>query len=122
MGLVLGIFAVGYGLFEVPEGWMGDRWGGAALLTGLVLFWSLFTALTGAADFLLSWTPGFDLATGATTVLFVLVTVRFLFGSGEAGAFPNITRSSTPGSRSGSGARPRAPCGCRPGWAGRCRS
>ena len=90
MGLVLGVFAVGYALFEIPEGWMGDRWGARRVLTGLVLFWSLFTALTGAADFLLRWTPGFDLSTDATTVLFVLVTIRFLFGSGEAGAFPNI--------------------------------
>ncbi len=92
MGLVLGVFAVGYALFEIPEGWMGDRWGARRVLTGLVLFWSLFTALTGAADFLLRWTPGFDLSTDATTVLFALVTIRFLFGSCEAGAFPNMTR------------------------------
>src|SRR5205085_12178605 len=92
LGLVLGAFAVGYGLFEVPGGGLGDRWGARRVLTGIVLFWSLFAALTGAADFLIGWTPGFDLATSATTVLLTLVSVRFLFGCGEAGAFPNITR------------------------------
>ena len=91
------------------------------MLTGLVLFWSLFTALTGGADFLLSWTPGFDLSTGATTVLFALVAIRFLFGSGEAGAFPNITHVVNawfPFHERGTA----RPCGCRPGWVGRFRS
>ena len=92
LGLVLGAFAVGYGLLEVPGGGLGDRWGTRRVLTGIVLFWSLFAALTGAADYLLGWTPGFDLATSATTVLITLVTVRFLFGCGEAGAYPNIAR------------------------------
>jgi MFS transporter, ACS family, glucarate transporter len=92
MGLVLAAFAVGYGLFEVPGGAMGDRWGSRRVLTGIVLFWSLFTALTGAADFLLAWTPGAVLSTSATTILVVLVAIRFLFGCGEAGAYPNIAR------------------------------
>ena len=92
MGDVLGAFAIGYMLFEVPAGWLGDRWGTRRVLTGIVLFWSLFTALTGAADYLVGWTPGFDMSTGATAVLIVLVTFRFLFGSAEAGAYPNVSR------------------------------
>jgi MFS family permease len=112
LGLVLGAFAVGYGLLEVPGGGMGDRWGARRVLTGIVLFWSLFAALTGAADFIANWMPSFNtpafatpvllrlgtvgflirLAASASTVLLTLVTIRFLFGCGEAGAYPNITR------------------------------
>ena len=55
LGMVFGAFALGYAVFEVPGGGMGDRWGARRVLTGLVLFWSLFTALTGAADYLLAW-------------------------------------------------------------------
>jgi MFS transporter, ACS family, glucarate transporter len=64
-----------YGLFEVPTGWLGDRQGGRRILTRIVVWWSVFTVLTGAA-------------TGFVT----LVAVRFLFGAGEAGAFPNAAR------------------------------
>ncbi len=98
-GLVWSAFLVGYGLFEVPAGGMGDRWGARRVLSGIVLFWSLFAALTGAADYLLGWTH-FDLSVvvwsgllvTVTPVLLALVTVRFLFGCGEAGAYPNISR------------------------------
>ncbi|MGD9723175.1 MAG: MFS transporter [Pirellulales bacterium] len=75
MGYVLGAFTVAYGLFEVPTGRWGDRFGSRGVLTRIVLWWSLFTALTGAA-----------------TGLAMLVTVRFLFGAGEAGAYPNVAR------------------------------
>jgi MFS family permease len=92
LGLVLGAFAVGYGLFEVPGGGFGDRWGSRRVLTGLVLIWSLFAALTGAADYIAGWAPAANLTTSATTVLWTLVAVRFLFGCGEAGAYPNISR------------------------------
>src|SRR5690348_9628363 len=47
MGLVFSAFILGYMLFEVPGGWMGDRWGARRVLTRIVLCWSLFTALTG---------------------------------------------------------------------------
>jgi MFS transporter, ACS family, glucarate transporter len=71
MGLVLGIFAVGYALFQVPSGWFADRLGPRKALTIVVAVWSVFTALTG-------------LARNA----FQLLVLRFLFGVGEAGAFP----------------------------------
>ena len=103
------------------DGW-ATAGGRGRVLTGLVLFWSLFTALTGAADFLLRWTPGFDLSTDATTVLFVLVTIRFLFGSGEAGAFPNMTRVVNAWFPFRERGARRARSGCRPGWAGRFHS
>ena len=71
-GWVLAAFALSYALFEVPTGIMGDRLGPRKILTRVVLWWSLFTALTGAANGLIS-----------------LLVIRFLFGAGEAGAYPN---------------------------------
>jgi sugar phosphate permease len=75
MGWVLGAFVVSYGLFELPTGHWGDRYGSRGVLTRIVVWWSAFTAMTGAALGL--WT---------------LMGVRFLFGAGEAGALPNIAR------------------------------
>src|SRR5438270_6864956 len=74
-GYVLMAFTLAYGLFEVPTGRWGDRIGGRRVLTRIALWWSAFTALTGAC-----------------TGLWTLVAVRFLFGAGEAGALPNVAR------------------------------
>src|SRR5215472_6144016 len=70
-GFVQGAFALAYALFEIPSGALGDRIGQRAVLIRIVLWWSLFTALTGA-----------------TTGLVSLIAVRFLFGMGESGAYP----------------------------------
>ncbi len=75
MGLVFGAFGLAYALFEIPMGLFGDRLGVRRALTQIVLAWSAFTALTGAAWNVIS-----------------LVAIRFLFGAGEAGCFPNLTR------------------------------
>src|SRR5262245_15368829 len=45
--LVTIAFTVAYGLFEVPTGRWGDRYGSRRVLTRIVLWWSVFTALTG---------------------------------------------------------------------------
>ena len=74
-GIVLGAFGLSYALFEIPMGLLGDKLGVRWVLSQLVLVWSLFTALTGAAWSLAS-----------------LWAIRFLFGAGEAGCFPNLTR------------------------------
>src|SRR5579883_671693 len=75
MGLVFGAFGLSYSLFEVPTGWLGDWIGARKVLMRVVLWWSAFTALTGAAwNFASLW------------------IIRFLFGAGEAGCFPNITK------------------------------
>ena len=75
MGFVYGAFLLAYGLFEVPTGAWADRYGARGVLTRIVVWWSLFTALTGAA------------------INFVtLLIIRFLFGAGEAGALPNAAR------------------------------
>jgi MFS transporter, ACS family, glucarate transporter len=71
-GYILGAFSLAYALFELPTGILGDRIGPRKVLTRVVLWWSGFTALTGTAF-------GFV----------YLLIVRFLFGMGEAGAYPN---------------------------------
>src|SRR6266542_2060517 len=105
MGLVFSSFIVGYLRFEVPGGWMGDRWGSRRVLTRIVLWWSMFTALTGSVFYFswdlfaqLGWEPFVVylgdryIAIPVLSRLFTLMLVRFLFGCGEAGAFPNIAR------------------------------
>jgi ACS family glucarate transporter-like MFS transporter len=74
-GWVLGVFAWAYALFEVPGGWLGDRIGPRRVLMRIVIWWSIFTAATGWA-----W--------NATS----LIVTRALFGMGEAGCYPNLTR------------------------------
>ena len=74
IGLAGSCFVLGYVLFEIPGGWLADRFGARLMLTRIVVWWSIFTALTGVA-----W----NLAS--------LVAIRFLFGCGEAGAFPGAT-------------------------------
>ncbi|MGA2536996.1 MAG: MFS transporter [Terracidiphilus sp.] len=75
MGLIFGAFGLSYALFEIPMGLLGDRLGVKRVLAQIVLAWSVCTALTGAA-----W--------NVTS----LAAIRFLFGAGEAGCFPNLTR------------------------------
>jgi MFS transporter, ACS family, glucarate transporter len=97
MGFVFGAFTIAYGLFEVPTGRWGDRFGSRGVLTRIVLWWSLFTVLTGCV-----WP--FHLDAGYRVHLFwidlplffdsflLLLLIRFLFGAGEAGALPNAAR------------------------------
>jgi len=73
MGLIFAAFWLAYSLFELPGGWMGDRFGARVTLTRIVLAWSLFTLLSGSASGFVS-----------------LLAFRFLFGAGEAGAYPNM--------------------------------
>jgi MFS transporter, ACS family, glucarate transporter len=72
-GWILGAFVLSYGVFEIPTGALGDRLGQRRVLTRIVVWWSAFTCLTGAAF-----------------SSFQLLIVRFLFGAGEAGAYPNM--------------------------------
>ncbi|MFN7945103.1 MAG: MFS transporter [Blastocatellia bacterium] len=72
MGWIFSAFTFAYAIFEIPSGYLGDRWGTRSALVRIVLWWSAFTMLTAA-------TMGF-------TSLFI---VRLLFGAGEAGAVPN---------------------------------
>src|SRR6266571_4220498 len=76
MGWVFSAFTLAYAVFEIPSGWLGDTIGPRKVLTRIVLWWSAFTMATGAAWNYIS-----------------LLAFRFLFGAGEAGAFPNASRS-----------------------------
>jgi MFS family permease len=78
-------FTFAYAAFEVPSGWLGDVFGPRKTLIRIVIWWSLFTALTG--------TVGLWHIPGVIGGLGLLIVIRFLFGMGEAGAFPNITRA-----------------------------
>jgi MFS transporter, ACS family, glucarate transporter len=75
-GIITAAFTLAYALFEIPGGYLGDRFGSRLMLTRIVLWWSAFTALTGPVS-------------RFTT----LVLVRFCFGAGEAGAYPGASIS-----------------------------
>lgn len=76
MGLAFSAFALAYAIFEIPGGWLADRIGPRKVLMRIVIAWSVCTAATGYA-----W--------NAVT----LVITRFLFGAGEAGCFPSLTKA-----------------------------
>jgi MFS family permease len=73
-GWILGMFTIAYAAFEIPTGWLGDRFGGKRILIRVVLWWSFFTIMTGFSSSFM-----------------MLLCVRFLFGMGEAGAYPNTS-------------------------------
>ncbi|HWA86435.1 MAG TPA: MFS transporter [Opitutus sp.] len=75
-GAIFSAFTLAYALFEIPTGWLGDKIGARRVLLRVVGWWSFFTAATGWA-----WSYGSMLVT------------RFLFGAGEAGCFPNLTKA-----------------------------
>ena len=75
MGWIMSLFAIGYALGQLPAGGLIDKFGPRKVLSGIVGVWSIFIAATGAV-----WNFG------------SLAVMQFLFGSGEAGAFPGIAR------------------------------
>jgi MFS family permease len=75
-GWVVGAFTISYAAFEIPSGAMGDRIGARKVLTRIVVWWSVFTSLTGAVK-----------------NYWLLLLTRFMFGAGEAGAYPNSSSS-----------------------------
>jgi MFS family permease len=78
MGWAFAAFSWAYALFQIPGGWMSDWIGPRRVLTGIVVWWSVFTAATGWV-----WS------------LVTLVASRFLFGAGQGGGFPVLTKSFT---------------------------
>ncbi|MEO7189859.1 MAG: MFS transporter [Vicinamibacterales bacterium] len=75
LGVAFAMFGWAYALFEIPGGWLGDRIGPRRVLMRIVLWWSFFTAATGLVFSQMS-----------------LVITQTLFGAGEAGCFPNLTK------------------------------
>lgn len=76
MSWVFSAFALAYAIFEMPTAWWADRQGTRGVLARIVLWWSGLTMLTGAAFNYVS-----------------MLVVRFLFGAGEAGAWPCMART-----------------------------
>jgi len=76
MGAIFSAFVWSYALFQIPGGWLGDRFGPRRVLTALMAYWSVMTACVAAA-------------TGVSS----FAVIRFLSGIGEAGALPTATRS-----------------------------
>lgn len=85
LGRIFSAFILAYGLFQLPGGWLGDRFGPRVVLTGAIILWSLFTALTAVAADLLP--------RGVIPAVYSLIAVRFLMGAGEAAAWPNFNRT-----------------------------
>ena len=75
VGWVFMAFSLSYAMFEIPTARWADRLGARSVLTRIVSWWSVFTLMTA----------------GAFSYVSLLVT-RFLFGAGEAGAFPCMAR------------------------------
>jgi ACS family glucarate transporter-like MFS transporter len=76
MSYIFSAFTLAYAVFEIPTGYWGDRIGAKRVLLRVVLWWSAFTAFTGMAwNFVSLW------------------VIRFLFGAGEAGCFPNLANA-----------------------------
>jgi MFS transporter, ACS family, glucarate transporter len=76
MSWIYSAFALAYALFEIPTAWWADRHGTRFVLTRIVGWWSAFTMLTGASTGFVS-----------------MAVTRFLFGAGEAGAWPGVART-----------------------------
>lgn len=84
MGWILGAFAIGYALFQVPGGWAGDRYGPRKVLTLAILSYSLcLAAMTIVPQLFLSRLVG---------LVATFAMVRFLIGAGEAFTPPNSAR------------------------------
>ena len=87
MGWVFSAFVVGYALFQIPGGWLSDRWGIRVVLTIALIWWSCFTALTAIA--------ATSFLAGPLGIVGALALIRFLLGIGEAAALPTFNRAVT---------------------------
>jgi MFS family permease len=73
MGYVFSAFSMAYVIFEIPTAWWADRRGTRSVLARIVVWWSALT-----------------MATAAAVSYPLLLAIRFLFGAGEAGAWPCV--------------------------------
>jgi sugar phosphate permease len=80
LGKVFSAMLVGYALFQTVGGRLADRYGPRRVLTGGVVWWGVFTALTALVP-----------ANIAGAVV-VFVAVRFLLGAGEAVIYPSANQ------------------------------
>src|SRR5215471_6003563 len=84
MGWLLSAFVWGYALFQIPGGWLGDKYGPRRVLTIAVIWWSAFTAGTAIAPHLAR--PGWFAIPAS------FAAARFMVGVGEASTFPNANK------------------------------
>src|SRR5262249_11891731 len=82
LGTVMAAFMIGYGLFEMPWGFLGDRFGVRHAVAAIVLGGSILTALL----VLVAYLPP-----QAIFIVGFLLVIRFLFGAFQAGTFPCIS-------------------------------
>jgi ACS family glucarate transporter-like MFS transporter len=85
MGEIFSAFMLGYAVFQIPWGIMGDRFGPRRVLTLAAILWGVTTLLTGVG-------PGLWVPAGIASFSWLLV-VRFFLGVGEAAAFPLAARA-----------------------------
>ena len=76
LGWVFSAFLAGYALFQTLGGMLADRYGPRRVLAAGVVWWGVFTALTASVPH------------GIKGALFLFVSIRFLFGAGEAVVYP----------------------------------
>jgi sugar phosphate permease len=84
LGILGAAFMVSYGLFEIPWGFLGDRFGVRSALAAIILGGSILTACLALVAFL----PPI-----MAVVFAFLFVLRFLFGAFQAGTFPSISRT-----------------------------
>jgi len=84
LGGLMAAFMVGYGLFEIPWGFLGDRLGVRNILAAIILGGSTLTACLALVGFL---------PPHVVVVFASLMVLRFLFGAFQAGTFPTISRT-----------------------------
>jgi len=80
LGKVFSVMLVGYGLFQTVGGRLADRYGPRLVLTGGVIWWGVFTALTALVP------------ANFAGALYLFMTVRFLLGAGEAVIYPSANQ------------------------------
>src|SRR5271169_1320952 len=49
MGFIFSAFVWAYAAFQVPGGWLSDRFGARGVLAAVVTYWSIMTAATAAS-------------------------------------------------------------------------
>jgi MFS transporter, ACS family, glucarate transporter len=80
IGYIFSAFLIGYSLFQIPGGALGDKWGPRLVLGACGAWWVVTTSLTGLL-------PG-RIWSGTGAILLLLIAIRFLHGVGQAATYP----------------------------------
>ena len=80
LGWIFSAFLIGYALFQVPAGWLAARYGPRRVLTLSLIWWGVATALTTM------------IPAGIAHAVFLLVSIRFALGAGEAVMYPSANQ------------------------------